>query len=73
MARDAAEMKPRLIPDAELLPRDDSGGLGYQPRTAVWGDGGKPLGAKAHLSVGGGSDDKVDGSEIARSERNSRQ
>lgn len=62
--RDAAEMKPRLIPDYELLPRDDSGGLDFQPYNAQWGDAGFVQGGdKAHLSVSGGKDDPLDGSE----------
>lgn len=57
MARDAAEMKPRLIPDDKLLPRDDSGGPGFDPYTAEFDDGGRVTGAKSHLSVGGGKKD----------------
>lgn len=63
MARDAAEMKPRLIPDYELLGRDDSGGPDFQPYTQKWGDGGRVTGAKAHLSVSGGKDDPEVGDE----------
>lgn len=60
---DAATMKPRFIPDYELLGRDDSGGPDWQPRTAVFGDGGDVTGAKAHLSVSGGKDDPKEGTE----------
>ena len=60
---DAASMKPRLIPDFELLPRDDSGGPEFQPYTMEFGDGGYVTGAKAHLSVRGGKDDPEDGTE----------
>lgn len=69
MARDAADMKPKFIPDYELLPRDDSGGPGFDPYTAEFGDGGRVTGAKAHLSVSGGSDDAKRGDERNRSAR----
>lgn len=48
---DAASMKPRLIPDYELLPRDDSGGPEWDPYTQQFGDGGYVQGEKPHLSV----------------------
>lgn len=51
MARDAAEISPKFIPDDELLPRDDSGGPGFEPYTAKFGDGGRVTGPKAHLSA----------------------
>ena len=35
-----------------VLPRDDSGGPGFNPYTAEWADAGKTTGAKAHLSAG---------------------
>lgn len=54
---DAAYIKPRLIPDYELLPRDDSGGPEWDPYTQEFGDGGYVTGDKAHLSARGGSDD----------------
>lgn len=61
--KDAAVMKPRLIPDYELMPRDDSGGPDFQPYTAVFGDGGFVQGGdKKHLSVSGGKGDPLDGS-----------
>ena len=64
MARDAAEMKPRLIPDFELLGRDDSGGPDFQPYTAQFGDGGHVMGGdKKHLSVSGGKTDELEGTE----------
>lgn len=62
---DAASIQPKLIPDFELLPRDDSGGPDYQPRNATFGDGGVVVGAKAHLSASGGSDDQLVGTEQA--------
>ena len=43
---DAAEMRPKLIPNFELLPRDDSGGPEWQPYTQQWGDGGYVTGEK---------------------------
>ena len=61
--RDAAGMRPRLIPDFELLGRDDSGGPEWQPYTAEFGDGGYVTGPKAHLSVNGGRDDELRGDE----------
>lgn len=68
--RDAAETRPFLIPDFELLPRDDSGGPEWTPYTAEWGDGGYTTGPKAHLSPRGGmGGDKKRGDEIDRSER----
>lgn len=69
MARDAAEIRPKFIPDDELLPRDDSGGLGFDPYTAKFGDGGRVTGAKAHLSASGGGEDREEKDEIDRSER----
>lgn len=60
---DAAYIKPKLIPDFELLPRDDSGGPEFNPYNAQFGDGGFVQGAKAHLSASGGTDDEVEGDE----------
>lgn len=60
---DAAYIKPKLIPDYELLPRDDSGGPEYDPYTQQFGDGGEVTGAKAHLSAKGGKEDKISGDE----------
>lgn len=51
---DAATIKPKLVPDTELLPRDNSGGRGFDPYTAEWDDGGRVTGPKAHLSAKGG-------------------
>lgn len=68
--RDAAETKPFLIPDDELLPRDDSGGPEFTPYTQEWDDGGRVTGPKAHLSPGGGKGgDRERGDEINRKER----
>lgn len=60
---DAAYIKPKLIPDYELLPRDDSGGPEWDPYTAQFGDGEFKTGEKAHLSARGGSDDELDDDE----------
>lgn len=54
MARDAAEISPKFVPDESLLPRDNSGGIDYTPRTAKWDDGGEIIGSKAYLSANGG-------------------
>ena len=62
--KDAAYIKPKLVPDFELLTRDDSGGPDYQPYTAEFGDGGFVTGEKAHLSAHGGKDDDEEGDEI---------
>jgi hypothetical protein len=68
--RDAADTRPFLIPDFELLPRDDSGGPEWTPYTQEWGDGGYVTGPKAHLSPGGGrGGDRMRGDEIDRGER----
>ena len=69
MARDAAEIKPRFVPDDELLGRDDSGGPEFTPYTARFGDGGRVTGPKAYLSASGGGEDREKGDEIDRSER----
>lgn len=61
---DAATIKPKLVPDFELLPRDDSGGPDYDAYTAEFGDGGFCQGPKAHLSAKGGSDDSMKEDEI---------
>lgn len=67
---DAAGIKPRLIPDAELLGRDDSGGPDYSPYTAQFGDGGYVQGEKPHLTWDdGGKEDPIDGDEIAQKQR----
>lgn len=63
---DASYIEPRMIPDYELLGRDDSGGPDFEPRTAQFGDGGEVTGAKAHLSARGGSDDPKSGTEQSK-------
>ena len=57
--KDAAGITPKLVPDYELLPRDDSGGPEWDPYTQQFGDGGYVTGDKAHLSASGGSDDPM--------------
>jgi hypothetical protein len=66
---DAAWMKPKLIPDYELEPRDDSGGPEFDSYTAEFGDGGYVTGDKAHLSVSGGRDDDMREDEISEEPR----
>lgn len=56
---DAVTMKPKFVPDAYLLGRDDSGGYEYQPYTAQWGDGGYTTGQKDHLGGGGTGSDAI--------------
>lgn len=54
MSRDAADTKPKMVPDDKLLTRDDSGGPGFKTHTGQWDDGGYVTGgAKGHLSTGG--------------------
>lgn len=55
--KDASYIKPKLIPDYQLLARDDSGGPDYDPYTQEFGDGGYVQGEKAHLSARGGKND----------------
>lgn len=62
---DAAGISPKFIPDDELLPRDDSGGMEFEPYTAMFGDGGRVTGAKAHLSASGGGSDKKSKDELS--------
>jgi len=65
---DAATIKPKFVPDDELLPRDNSGGIGFDPYTAEFGDGGKVTGPKGHLSASGGGDTESRRSERKKSE-----
>ena len=66
---DAAYIEPKLIPDYELLPRDDSGGPEWDPYTQQFGDGGYVTGEKAHLSARGGRDDEMENDEISSEPR----
>lgn len=62
---DAAYIEPKLIPDYELLPRDDSGGPEWDPYTAQFGDGGYVTGDKEHLAArDGGPEDPEDEDEV---------
>lgn len=63
--RDAAYIRPKFVPDDELLGRDDSGGPDFQPYTQMFGDGGRITGAKAHLSAHGGGEDAEDEDEVS--------
>jgi hypothetical protein len=63
MGRDAAEIRPKLIPDEALLPRDNSGGLDMSSleHTADWDDGGFVMGGeKRHLSADGAKSGRRD-------------
>lgn len=51
--KDAASIDPKFVPTEELLPRDNSGGFDFKPRTADFGDGGKVTGPKSALSASG--------------------
>ena len=48
---DAAYIQPKFVPKDELLPRDNSGGPDFKPKTAEFGDGGKVTGSKPALSA----------------------
>lgn len=52
---DAAEIKPKFVPVDALMPRDNSGGRGFDPYTAEFDDGGRVTGPKSYLSAGKGS------------------
>lgn len=63
---DAAGIKPKFVPNDNLMARDDSGGPEFDPYTAQFGDGGYIQGEKPHLTAnGGGSEDPTEGSEIS--------
>ena len=63
---DAAYIEPKLIPDYELLPRDDSGGPEFDPHSAQFGEGGYVTGEKSHLSARGvTSDDDLQNGEVS--------
>jgi hypothetical protein len=66
---DAAYIKPKMIPDMELLPRDDSGGPDWMGYSQQFGDGDFKIGEKAHLSARGGSDDEEEGDEVSEMPR----
>lgn len=74
MGRDAAEIKPKFVPDESLLARDNSGGIDYTPHTAEWDDGGNVKGAKSYLSAGGsgkgaGDDERPKEKKIGRNDK----
>jgi len=62
---DAAGIKPKFVPNTNLMARDDSGGPEYDPYTQEFGDGDSRIGAKPHLSVNGGTADKIEGTEVS--------
>lgn len=67
---DAAYIEPKLIPDYELLPRDDSGGPEWDAYTQQFGDGGYVTGDKAHLAArDGGPDDPETEDEVDEQNR----
>ena len=56
---DAAEMEPKFVPPSALMPRDNSGGLGFKGHKGDFGEGGFVYGgAKPYLSTKGGAKDK---------------
>lgn len=56
MARDAAEITPKFVPDDSLRTRDNSGGIDMESlnHSVGWDEGGRVIGPKAYLSAGGG-------------------
>lgn len=65
--KDAAYIKPKLIPNYELMARDDSGGPDWDPHTAQFGDGGFVTGGneKGHISASGGGQHDKEGTELS--------
>lgn len=52
---DASDIKPKLVPQEHLMPRDNSGGRNFDPHNGVFGDGGYVFGdKKPYLSASGG-------------------
>lgn len=52
---DAAEIKPKFVPDERLVTRDNSGGPGFKTHHGQWDDGGYVHGgSKSYLSATGG-------------------
>lgn len=47
--KDAAEIKPKFVPTDALLPRDNSGGPDFKPKTAEFGNHEK-TGTKDYLT-----------------------
>lgn len=71
--KDASYVKPFLIPDEELRPRDNSGGIDWDPYTQQWDDGGYVTGSKSHLSASGGEDRESINAERGAGRRGSRE
>lgn len=69
--KDAAYIKPKLIPNAELMARDDSGGPEWDPHTAQFGDGGYVTGGdeKGHLSAKNSAQHDIEGTELSDKNR----
>lgn len=66
---DAAGIKPKFVPNTNLMARDDSGGPEYDPYTQEFGDGGYVQGEKPHLGTGGGKADELEGVEVSDNAR----
>lgn len=64
-SKDAAGIAPKMVPNTNLMARDDSGGPDYDPYTQQFGDGGNIQGAKSHLSASGGKSDDITGTVIS--------
>lgn len=64
---DAAGIKPKLIPNYELMARDDSGGPDWDPHTAEFGDGGFVVGQdeKGHISAGDSGQHAREGTQLS--------
>lgn len=60
MARDAAEISPKFVPNDALRPRDNSGGRDMKSleHSTDWDEGGQIVGSKSYLSAGGGKGKK---------------
>lgn len=69
MGDDAAYIKPKFVPNTNLMARDDSGGPDWDPYTQQFGDGGEIRGDKPHLSASGGTADEIEGTEISDKKR----
>jgi hypothetical protein len=74
MGRDAADISPKMIPDEQLLARDNSGGIDFTPYTMEWDDGGRVTGPKSYLSAGGagkgtGGDERKKEKRIGRNDK----
>jgi hypothetical protein len=55
MGKDAADMEPRFVPPEYLMPRDTSGGIGFDSYNGTFGDGGRVTKPKPYFNVPGGT------------------